>query len=218
MVAELVREDDVHLAVAEAAVEQRVPEDDPRRRAEPEGVGVGLARVAAHLLDAQRDVVDPLRAVVAVVRCARSSAIVRPLEPVTRYGPEKTSTAAISAKTPAPGIHHQEPSRRASAITTRSAMQTATNVPPSPSQPPKIASRYPTSETPWRRSHQSAASANGSCVSHDDREPEHPEEHPGPDRPGRRLARVADAVAGVHRERREEHDLREEPVDERNRS
>ena len=65
---ELVREDDVHLAVAEAPVEQGVPEDDPRGRAEPERVGVGLARVAAHLLDAQRDVVDSLRAGVAVVR------------------------------------------------------------------------------------------------------------------------------------------------------
>ena len=71
----------------------------------------------------------------------------------------------MTANTPAPGIHHHDPSQRASAMTTRSATQAATKVPPSWSHPPKTASKYPISETPWRRSHQSAASENGSCVS-----------------------------------------------------
>ena len=59
-------------------------------------------------------------------------------------------------------------------------MQTATKVPPSPSQPPKIASRYPTSETPWRRSHQSAASPNGSWVSQPIASPSIPSSIPVP--------------------------------------
>ena len=58
-----------------------------------------------------------------------------------RYGPVSTSADAIAVNTAAPGIHHQLPSHRASAITTRSAMQIATKVPPSPSHPLKTASR-----------------------------------------------------------------------------
>ena len=60
VVADLVGEDDALLGGREAAVEQRVPEDDLARRAEPGGVGVRIARVAAHLLDRERDLGDAL--------------------------------------------------------------------------------------------------------------------------------------------------------------
>ena len=44
-------------------------------------------------------------------------------------------------------------------------------------------------------------------------EPEHPEQHPRADRPGRRLAREAGAAPRVDPERHEERDLREDPDD-----
>ena len=53
-VAELVREDDADLSAREAAVEQRVPDDDVRRRAEPAREGVRLVRDVADLLDVHR--------------------------------------------------------------------------------------------------------------------------------------------------------------------
>jgi hypothetical protein len=73
------------------------------------------------------------------VRCSFGSCVVS--RSVTRYGPTKTTSATIAVKTPAPGIHHHEPNQRASAITTSSAMQTATKDPPSASQPPKAHSK-----------------------------------------------------------------------------
>ena len=53
-VAELVREDDADLSAGEAAVEQRVPDDDVRRRAEPARERVRLVRDVADLLDVHR--------------------------------------------------------------------------------------------------------------------------------------------------------------------
>ena len=44
-------------------------------------------------------------------------------------------------------------------------------------------------------------------------EAEHPEQHPRPDRPGRRLAGEPRAAAGVEPERREQRDLSENPDD-----
>ena len=46
-----------------------------------------------------------------------------------------------------------------------------------------------------------------------DAEAEHPEQHPRADRAGRRLLRECDPAARVERERDEERDLGEEPVD-----
>ena len=60
LVAELVRRDDVDLVVAEAAVEQRVPEEDLAGRPEAGRVGVGGVRVRVDVLDAHLDVLDAL--------------------------------------------------------------------------------------------------------------------------------------------------------------
>jgi hypothetical protein len=56
-----------------------------------------------------------------------------------------------------------------------------------------------------------ADDAEGKCDEPHDREAEHSEEHPGPDRPGRGLAREGRAAARVDHERCEERDLREHP-------
>ena len=55
VVADLVREHDPHLVVREAAVEERVPEDDAPRRAEAGGVGVRRVRVVGDVLDVDAD-------------------------------------------------------------------------------------------------------------------------------------------------------------------
>ena len=62
-----------------------------------------------------------------------------------------------------------------------------------------------------RRVHQCAANPNGRWTSHTMPETEHPEEHPGADRPGRRLAREARASRRVEPEREQQRDLRENP-------
>ena len=56
VVPQLVREDDLLLVLRERREEHRVPEDDTPRRPDPEGVGVRLVGVLAHLLDPKRNV------------------------------------------------------------------------------------------------------------------------------------------------------------------
>ena len=56
MVAELVRDHDPHLAVAERRLEQRVPEDHAPGRPEPGRERVGLVGELVHVLDPHRDV------------------------------------------------------------------------------------------------------------------------------------------------------------------
>ncbi len=209
---ELVRQDDVDLAVREAAVEQRVPEDDARRRPHAERVGVRLARVAAHLLDPQRDAVDALRLLEALVRALQPRVLHR-LEALGQiradedqhrrdHGEDAGSGDPPPRAEPA-GERHDDEERDADRDERPAQRQPPAEDGLEVADPRDVVSAVPPQgrdrERQLRQPH--------------DREPDHPEEHPGADRPGRRLADEPRAPLRVHPERRQSDDLRERPVD-----
>ena len=112
VVRELVRENDLLLALVERLEEHRVPEDDPaaargRRRTRVRLLG----GVGADLLDADRDVAHAELGPVLVGRGEKYRVLVA--SSYSRGCATNVKSAAIETKTAAPG-YHQSPSRRAS--------------------------------------------------------------------------------------------------------
>ena len=119
----------------------------------------------------------------------------------------------MDTKTAAPGSHHQSPSLRARPITIeereRDREELRAEEEPVLEEPLEVAelrllvpSRPPVPREAERQPDEP-----------DDAEPEHPEEHPGADRAGRRLAREHGAASRVQPERHEQRDLRQHPED-----
>ena len=83
VVGDLVREHRLHLVVREAAVEQRVPEDDPLAGPKPTAWRSGAGEVG-HVLDAEWDRVDPCFVAYSRPAACRSVRSTAPSE--VRYG------------------------------------------------------------------------------------------------------------------------------------
>ena len=211
MVRDLVGEHRLHLVVREAAVEERVPEDDPLARAEADGVGVGRAREVGHVLDAERNRVDPLlRRVLASGRLQ-----VGPLEPLRRgqvgvdeaeedsEADEDGGRAEPPATREPSGERHHDDEREADEqklgpeldpvreerLDVAAVGLVVASVPPHLREPERDL-RDP-----------------------DEREPDHPEQHSGADPAGRRLLREADPVLRVGDEHAEQDELRDDELD-----
>ena len=211
VVRELVGEDDVHLAVGEAAVQQGVPQHDPRGRAHAEGVGVRLTRVAADLLDAQGDPLDALRALEARVRPVQAGIVGR-LEPRREVGADEDEDGGdqcehARARDPPP---RAEPARERHHDEERDAHRDEGPAEGEPSAEDVL-------EVADLRDAVTAVPPEGrdrerKLGEPHDRQPDHAEEHPRADRPGGGLAHVAHAALRVDGERRQQHDLGERPV------
>jgi hypothetical protein len=213
VVADLVREHDVDLAVGEAAVEQRVPQHHAPGRADPERECVRLAGLLAHRLHAERDPVQSLGALEPLVACDQPG-VVRPLE--TRVD-----------------VRADEDDHRRD----RRQHGGAGDPPPRPEPPREAhhdeqghadgderhAERHPVAEDRLEVAHRRDVVPTAPPeLDHgerelrepDDRQAQHPEEHPRAERARRRLLREPAAVPCVEGERAQRDERSEHPEDE----
>ena len=206
------REHDLHLAVAEAAVQHRVPEDDLLGRAEPDGVGVRGVREVGDVLDCSTRI-GSIPCCFAYCRAAASRSGRRSGSVEERYGEMKAKSAPRPTKAGAAASHQRRGKRPASAITITSAKQMKRNSAPSSSQFVEqrldvaavglvVAPAPPDLGQPERH-----------LRDPDEREPDHPEQHPRPDPARRRLAREADPPARVGEQHADQHELGDDELD-----
>ena len=212
MVPELVGEHDVHLGGREPAVEQRVPEDDAARGADAEGERIRLARLLADRFDAEWDPVQPF-GTFEPVEARDERRIVGPLEARVEvrgdeHAQRRDRREDGRAGNPPP---RAEPSREPHDDEQRDADGDERRPESDPVAEDGV-------EVPHVRDAVSAAppqphNGDGQLGQPEDRQPQHPEEHPRPERPGGGLLGEPAAVARVDRERPDRHDDPEHPED-----
>jgi hypothetical protein len=212
VVSELVCHHDVDDAVRVAPVEQRVPENDPARRAEPHRVGVHLVGLVADVLDPDRDVRQPLRALVRAcvgeqrrvaqrVRAERDEVRNRELEPGADRDEDKRARQPPHLRQLL-GDRHHDHECEADGEERRAQLCPVAG---GPREVP-LAGRVVAAIPPMLRD------AERQVAEPDQREAEHAEEHPGADRAGCRLPGERRTALCVEGEDAERCDLRREPV------
>ena len=212
VVRELVREDDLLLVLRERREEHRVPEDDPPRRPDPEGVGVRLVGVLADLLDPKRNVPE---AELRLVRARRleERLVAERLRREVEVGSDEREDRSDGDEDRCP---RQPPT------VTEAARESHDDEERDADREELGGQRRPVLEDPVEVAQVALAPASLPPVGGDrerkvhepgDAKTEHPEEHPRADRPRRRLPHESRAAAGVDPQRREQRDLREHPVD-----
>ena len=214
LVAELVREHEPHLGVREAAVEQRVPEEDLPRRAEAGRERVGGARVPVDVLDRPGCCRRPsffASTRKSAASCGSRSGCeasdeVRRDEREQREQPDEEGGAGdppVLADQPRQAHHDQH----------RDAEEDELDAEPDPAAEDHLAVAHVRDVVPavppQRRDLEREPDEP------DEREAEHREQHPRADRPGRRVAQEALAPARVEQEDDERH--RASPARESNR-
>jgi hypothetical protein len=212
VVGDLVREHHPHRPVREPSVEQRVPEHDLAGRAEPDRVGVRLARLAAHVLHRHRHAGDPLLALEVGGGRPERRALER-RRPRHEIGGRKGEQRADRDEhgrsgqppplaQPAGEEHHDHEGERDRGERGPECEPVAECPLEVPRLGQLVAACPPEVEQ-----------AEGELDEPDDPQAEHAEQHPGPDRPGRRLPAEARPALRIYPERREQHDLLEGPAD-----
>ncbi len=211
VVRDLVREHDLLGPVGETAVEQCVPDDDPPGRAEPGRVGICVARVAAHLLDPERDLVDSLLSLVLAAGAHELGVVQRLGRDQVRAGEREQRRDADErrrARDPPPlaqpaGQRHHDQERQRDGEERRAELGPVADEPLDvPDLDGVVPSLPPHRHEPERQPDEP-----------DDAEPEHPEQHPGADPARRRLLHEPDTASRVHPQHQQEHHLREQPVE-----
>ncbi len=183
-----------------------------RVRAEPDRIGVRLARLAAHVLHRHRHAGDPLLPLEVGGRRPERRALerCRPRHEVGgREGEQRAdrdehgrSGQPPPLAQPAGEEHHDHEGERDRGERGPEREPVAERPFEVADLGQVVAARPPEVEQPERELDEP-----------DDPQPEHAEQHPGPDRPGRRLPAEARPALRVHPERREQHDLLERPAD-----
>ena len=212
VVRELVREDDLLLPLVERLLEERVPEDDAARRAHAVCVGVRELGVLADLLDPRRDVGQAelaLEAVGGLEHRVVAQGLGRGVEVGRREREERGDGDEDRRPRQPPPVSElsREPDHDQQGEADRDELRAEEH--PVLDQPGEVvgvgevvAPRPPVRDDPEGEVHEPH-----------DREAEHPEEHPGPDRPRRRLPRVRSTPPRVEHQRAEHRDLGEDPED-----
>ena len=196
--AELVRDHDLQLPVGEPPVEERVPQHDAAARAEAGRLRVRQRRHVAHGLDDDRrvlHVLDPLER----ARLTQQHRIPQRVraEQIRRHerGQRRQRDEDRRRRQPPPVA---QPAREPHHDREREAEEDelAAEREPVPEDVREVADvRQVMASLPPQRGH-----VEGQLRQPEQREAEHPEQHPRPDRPGCRLPREAHAPAGVHDE------------------
>ena len=213
-VAELVGDDEADLAAAEATVEQGVEEHNSRRRAEAGDERVRLGREVAHVLHVHRRAGDSL----APLERAHVLAQGRALRRVDRERQQVRGDEQRERDEPDEDRCHREPpvpreAPREAPSRSRSGASRRRTVPPSSAQGSSSQAIQGPCARSWRCSHQRSGDREREVRGPDDREHDHPDDHPGADRPQPRVPSEARSTPDEDEQGDDRRDERKHEVD-----